>query len=69
MFRESARRDWSARVHFYFHKAHALRHTSALLTNNARTLRHQYERDNFIKEKKKTCSPSIVEFSINTWNV
>ena len=49
----------------YFLKARALRHTSALLRYNARSLRHWYERAqftiHFIKEIKKTCSSSIVE--------
>ena len=49
----------------YFHKARALRHTSALLRYNAYSLRHRYERAqftiHFVKEIKKTRSSSIVE--------
>ena len=49
-----------------FHKARALRHTSALSRYNSRSLRHQFEHAQFtihcIKEiKKKTCSSYIVE--------
>ena len=56
---------WSVRTSsLYFHKARALRHTSALLRYNAGSLRHRYERAQFtihsIKEIKKTCSSSIV---------
>ena len=48
----------------YFHKARALRHTSALSRYNAGSVRHRYERAQFtIHSIKviKNCSSSIVE--------
>ena len=53
-----------------FHKARALRHTSALLRDNASSLRHRYERaihDTFYKINKKPCSSSIVEIYKHLW--
>ena len=59
------RAQWLVRTStLYLHKAHGLRHTSALLRYNARSLRHRYERAQFtihFTKEKKTCSSSIVE--------
>ena len=60
------RTPWLVRTSLlHFHKAHALRHTSALLRYNPRSLRHRYERAQFtiyfIKQIKRPCSSSIIE--------
>ena len=48
MFREM-RAAWLVRTSsLYFHKAHTLGHTSLLLRYNARSLRHLYERAQFM---------------------
>ena len=71
MFREM-RTPWLVRTSLlHFHKARALRHTSALLRYNPRSLRHRYERAQFtiyfIKEIKRPCSSSIILSYISTW--
>ena len=54
-----------------FHKARALRHTSALSRYNARSLRHQYKRAqstiHFIKEIKKLFPRTLLSY-ISTWD-
>ena len=49
-----------------FPEIRALRHTSAVLRYNTRSLRHRYERAQFTilfyERNKKTCSSSIVEW-------
>ena len=49
-----------------FHKARALRHTSALLRYNASSLRHRYERAqftiHFIKEIKSLVPPALLRY-------
>ena len=54
----------------YFHKARTLRHTSALLRYNARSLRHRYERAqltiHFVKEIKKLASRALLSH-VSAW--
>ena len=53
-----------------FHKARALRHTSALLRYNARSLRHRYEHAqftiHFIKEIKRLVPGALLNY-ISNW--
>ena len=70
MFREM-RAPWLVRTSsLYFHKACALRHTSALLRYNAHSLRHRYECAQFtiyfITEIKQLLPRALLS-SISTW--
>ena len=61
------RAAWLVRTSsFYFHKARTLRHTSALLKYNSRSLRHRNERAQFmipfIKEIKNLFPRALLSF-------
>ena len=65
------RAPWLVRTSsLYFHKARALRHTSALLRYSTCSLRHRYERAQFtipfLKEIKKLVPRALLSY-ISTW--
>ena len=61
MFREMCAPLLVRTSSLYFHKACALRHTSALLRSNACSLHHRTIQNTFYKRNKQACSSSIVE--------
>ena len=66
MFREMSALRLVMTSSLYFHKARALRHTSALLRYNACSLRHRYERAkftiHFIKEIKNLVPRALLSY-------